>query len=61
MPKSNKNEAERTVELLEKLLVVQLHSMGTTQGVIAKAVGRNKLWVNGLLKNVPRGPQSQEK
>jgi hypothetical protein len=58
MPKNGKSEAERTVELLEKLLVMQMHSMGAAQDRIAKSVGRNKLWVNGLLKNVPRSLQS---
>lgn len=54
MPKTKKNEAERTIELLEKLLVMQMHAMGASQGQIAKSVSRNKLWVNGLLKNIPR-------
>jgi hypothetical protein len=51
---------DQVTELLEKLLVMQMHAMGATQDQIAKTIGRQKLWVNGLLKNVPRGPQYQE-
>lgn len=54
MPKASKNESDRTIELLEKLLVMQMHAMGATQEQIAKVVGRQKLWVNGLLKKIPR-------
>ncbi|HEX6681096.1 MAG TPA: hypothetical protein VF063_10655 [Gaiellaceae bacterium] len=41
-------------ELLQKLLVVQMFSMGASQEKIAKVVGRQKLWVNGILKGIPR-------
>jgi hypothetical protein len=41
-------------ELLQKMLVLQMFSMGATQDKIAKAVGRQKLWVNTLLKGIPR-------
>jgi hypothetical protein len=58
MPKANGNEGDRTVELLEKLLVMQMHAIGATQEQIAKAAGRQKLWVNNLLKGIPRRPQS---
>ena len=44
-------------ELLSKLLAVQLHSMGATQDHIARIVGKQKLWVNPLLKGVPRVPK----
>jgi len=54
MAKSKKEDGDRAVELLEKLLVLQMHSMGATQDQIAKTVGRQKLWVNSLLKGVPR-------
>jgi hypothetical protein len=58
MAKENKDgSGDRVTELLEKLLVMQMHAMGATQDQIAKTVGRQKLWVNRLLKNVPRGPQ----
>jgi len=51
-----KNESNGTKELLEKLLVIQLHTLGTRQDRIAKIVGRQKLWVNSLLQGVPRQP-----
>lgn len=60
MAKGNRDgSGDRVAELLEKLLVMQMHAMGATQDQIAKTVGRQKLWVNGLLKNVPRGPQKE--
>jgi hypothetical protein len=54
VPNSKAGGGDRTAELLEKLLVMQMHAMGATQDQIAKAVGRQKLWVNGLVKKVPR-------
>ncbi|WP_018972827.1 hypothetical protein [Rudaea cellulosilytica] len=54
MAKSKKEDGERAVELLEKLLVFQMYSMGATQSQIARTVGRQMLWVNSLLKGVPR-------
>jgi hypothetical protein len=39
--------------LLEKLLAVQLYTLGVPQANIAKIVGRQKLWVNSLLKGIP--------
>lgn len=44
----------KIVELLEKILAVQLYSSGMTQGRIAHAVGKSKTWVNDLLKGMPR-------
>lgn len=46
---------DQTEELLQKLLVLQLHALGTSQDKIARVVGRQKLWVNDLLKGIPRG------
>ena len=60
MPKSSKSEAERTLELAEKLLAMKMHSMGATQGQIARAVGKNKTWVNGVVRGVPRYPERDE-
>ena len=54
MPKKRHQPGQRDIELLEKLLVVQLHSLGATQGQIARVVGRQKAWVNALLKGIPR-------
>ena len=50
---SNRDPNEKAVDLLEKLLAVQLHSMSIPQGKIAKIVGKSKTWVNALLKGVP--------
>lgn len=57
MPEKKK-EPNGVTELLEKLLVVQLYTLGTRQDKIAKIVGRQKLWVNALLKGVPRHPSN---
>jgi len=54
MPKKKHEAGERTTELLEKLLVVQLYSLGATQDYIARVVGRQKLWVNAMLKGIPK-------
>lgn len=54
MPKKTR-DADRAADLLEKLLVFQLHSLGATQDRIAKTVGRQKAWVNDLVKGLPRG------
>jgi hypothetical protein len=49
---------DRAVELLEKLLAIQLHGMGVPQGKIAKTVGKQTAWVNSLLKAIPRMRQN---
>lgn len=54
MPKRQRTDDEQLKELLQKLLVLELFSMGATQDKIAKVVGRQKLWVNTLLKGIPR-------
>ncbi|MGH2974764.1 MAG: hypothetical protein ACRDLL_07850 [Solirubrobacterales bacterium] len=41
-------------ELLQKLLVLQMFSMGATQAKTAKVVGRSKQWVNEILKGIER-------
>lgn len=51
--KAVSQEAKSAV-LLEKLLVIQLHSMGVPQSNIAKMVGKQKLWVNNFLKAMPK-------
>ena len=58
MTKAKKEDGDRSIELLEKLLVLQMHSMGATQDQIAKTVGRQKLWVNSMLRGMPRGRSS---
>jgi hypothetical protein len=54
MPNLRGQSVDPVEELLQKLLVVQLFSLGATQEKIAKVVGRQKLWVNGILKGLPR-------
>lgn len=54
------NAASETDDLLRKLLVVQLHSLGTKQDTIARVVGKGKLWVNDLLKGVPKAKKNRE-
>lgn len=47
-------------ELLEKLLVFQLHALGVPQDRIAKAVGRQKAWVNDLVRGLPKGGREDD-
>lgn len=55
MPKRGAaNDLERVEEVLQKLLVLQMFSMGATQEKTAKVVGRQKQWVNEILKGMPR-------
>ena len=54
MPRPKKEKKETVASLLEKILVVQLYSLGASQGKIAKTVGRQKLWVNALVKDIPK-------
>ena len=48
------SDLERVEEVLQKLLVLQMFSMGATQEKTAKVLGRQKQWVNELLKGIPR-------
>jgi len=54
MARRTLDPAQRTTELLEKLLVAQLHGLGATQDQIARVVGKNKAWVNATLKGIPK-------
>jgi hypothetical protein len=54
MPKSGRGEDGKVEELLQKLLVLQMFSMGVPQEKIAKTVGRQRQWVTELLKGIPR-------
>jgi hypothetical protein len=42
LPKKKALDQDRTADLLEKLLVFQLYSLGVPQERIAKTVGRQK-------------------
>jgi hypothetical protein len=46
---------ERLIELLEKALMIQLHSMKVAQGDIAKMLSKSKTDVNIFLKPVAKG------
>lgn len=54
MPRKKYEVDQRDTELLEKILVVQLYALGAAQDQIARLVGRQKLWVNQLLRGIPR-------
>lgn len=43
---------DRLIELLEKSLMIQLHSMGARQGDIAKMMNKSKTYVNDFLKPI---------
>lgn len=45
----------RLIELLEKALMIQLHSMGAPQSDIAKMLNKSKTEVNGFLKPIAKG------
>ena len=50
-----KGEPEtRSVELMEKLVLVQLHALGTPQLVIARFLGKASTWVNQNLRGIPK-------
>jgi hypothetical protein len=66
MPRNRGQGEDRAADLLQKLLVLQLYSLGTSQDKIARVVGRQKLWVNDLLKGIPKrasenGPSKKKK
>ena len=48
-------EEDRIAEVLEKILVFQLHVLGLPQERIAKTVGKKTAWVNDLLKGIAKG------
>ena len=55
MPKNKRAEEKNTIDLLQKMLVFQLYALGVPQDKIAKTVGKQKAWVNDLLKGIPKG------
>ena len=66
MPRKSYQPGQRDTELLEKLVVLQLYNLGAKQDQIAKVVGRQKLWVNSILKGLPKrgnndGAQAKKK
>jgi hypothetical protein len=57
LPKKKRVE-DRAADLLERMLVLQMYTIGVPQDRIAKAVGRQKAWVNDLVKGIPKGGKS---
>jgi hypothetical protein len=51
-------EDDNLEDLLQTLVVLQMFSLGASQDKIAKVVGRQKLWVNRILKGLPPRPKS---
>ena len=47
-------DEDKLEDLLQKLIVLQMFALGASHDRIAKVVGRQKLWVNTVLKGVPR-------
>jgi hypothetical protein len=45
----------RLIELLEKGLMIRLHSMNIAQGDIAKMLNKSKTDVNNFLKPIAKG------
>lgn len=48
---------DKLEELLQTQIVVQMFALGASQDKIAKVVGRQKLWVNTILKGLPPRPK----
>ena len=45
----------RLIELFEKALMIQLHSVGVSQSDIAKTLNKSKTDVNSFLKPIAKG------
>ena len=54
MPRRRAEPAGRSVDLLERLVLLQLHVLGASQGRMARFLGKSKHWVNACLKGVPK-------
>ena len=48
------NNDDKTKDLLESLLLLQLYNLGISQGAIAKFMGKSKTWVNERLEGLPK-------
>ena len=57
MVKSKEDPQETTNELLQTLITLQLYQLGANQAKIAKIIGRQKLWVSNILKELPKRDQ----
>ncbi len=54
MPAKRVEPESRSLVMLETLVLVQLHALGTPQKVIARVLGKSLTWVNDSLKGVPK-------
>ena len=54
MPKKKYAAGDRTNELLERLLAVQLYSLGAPRDQIARMIGRSKESVVAMLKGIQK-------
>jgi hypothetical protein len=52
------DDDDKIEELLQTLIVLQMFGLGASQDKIAKVVGRQKLWVNTILKGLTRPKQA---
>lgn len=59
MPKKKRQQRDRSADLLEKLLVLELFALGASQDRIARTVGRQKAWVNEMVKGLRKGGRSR--
>lgn len=50
----NKSAAEEQVELLKKILIVQLGLAGVPQSMVRKIVGGDIVRVNEVMKHLPK-------
>lgn len=55
MPKPEQTEAQRTNELLEKLLVIQLRGQGASRDQIAKFLGKGTHAISDMLRVIRPG------
>jgi hypothetical protein len=55
MSRANQLGDAKAIDLLQKMLAIQLHNLKVPQNRIGMIVVRNKAWVNDLLKNIPKG------
>lgn len=49
---SEKDQAERINELLEKLILLNMHQVGATQDAMAQFLGKSKTAINEMVKSL---------
>ena len=54
MPRKCAESENRSIQLLEKLVLLQLHALSVPQGKIARFLGKQTAWVNTSLKGIPK-------